>query len=261
MTTHTLDSVSEPDRAWAERWQASWDHQQEGYMPDREARLSALIDVVESVAGPRPLVLDLACGTGSISRRLLDRLPGARSIALDVDPALLAIARASFAGDGRVRIVRADLGDPAWVHALPETPVDAVVTATALHWLDEDTLRRVYRDLAGLVRPGGAVANVDEMAPAEIPALSAALAGIEERRRRRQRADGRPDWYAWWDIAATDPRLAPLVAERRAMFGGDHADGSEPPAAFHAQALLDAGFAEAGVLWRSGSAALVAARR
>jgi SAM-dependent methyltransferase len=251
-----------PDRAWAEAWQESWDRQQEGYMPDREHRLAALLDVVEAVAGPRPLVLDLACGTGTISRRLLERFPGARSIAVDVDPALLTIARATLGDDERVRFVRADLADPAWVGALPETPVDAVVTATALHWLPEPLLRRVYRDLAGIVRPGGAVANADQMGAADLPRLGAALAAVEARRRERLRADGRPDWDAWWDIAAADPLIADAVAERRAHFGGaNHPAEFDPPSSWHAQALRDAGFDEAGVVWRSGGGAVVAAVR
>lgn len=245
------------DRTWAEEWQVSWDVQQEGYMPDRETRLATLLDVVEAVAGPNPLVLDLACGTGSISRRLLERLPGARSIAVDVDPALLTIARATFHGDDRVRIVRADLGDPRWVDALPEVPVDAVVTATALHWLQAPVLRRLYADLLGVVRPGGAVANVDEMAPAELPALVPALAGIEERRREQVRLDGRPDWGSWWDIVAEDPRLAGAVAERQALFGGNHSAEFSPPSAWHEQALRDAGFAEVGIPWRTGTGAMV----
>ena len=250
------------DRAWAEAWQESWDRQQEGYMPDRELRLTALLDVVEAVAGPRPLVLDLACGTGTISRRLLERFPEARSIAVDVDPALLTIAGATLGDDERVRFVRADLADPAWVGELPETPVDAVLTATALHWLPEPLLRRVYRDLAGIVRPGGAVANADQMDAPDLPRLGAALAAVEARRQERVRADGRPDWDGWWDIAAADPLIADAVAERRARFGGvNHPAEFDPPSSWHAQALLDAGFEEAGVVWRSGAGAVVAALR
>jgi hypothetical protein len=41
--------------------------------------------------------------------------------------------------------VRADLRDPGWGDALPESHVDAVVTATALHWLPQDAVRRLYR--------------------------------------------------------------------------------------------------------------------
>jgi len=251
-----------PDREWAEAWQASWDRQQEGFMPDRETRLDALLDVVEAVAGPRPLVLDLACGTGSITRRLFERFPEVRSIAVDVDPVLLTIARATFAGDDRVRFVRADLGDPGWLRALPEAPVDAVVTATALHWLAEPVLRRLYADLAGVVRPGGAVANVDHMDPPDLPTLAPALREVDTRRCDRFRADGRPDWDGWWDQAAADPLLAEAVAERRTLFGGSsHPESFSPPSSWHARALLDAGFREAGVAWRSGPSAMVAAVR
>jgi len=52
------------------------------------------------------------CGPGSITRRLLDRRDRACSIAVGVDPGLVAIASATFAGDDRVRIVEADLNDP-----------------------------------------------------------------------------------------------------------------------------------------------------
>jgi SAM-dependent methyltransferase len=249
------------EREWAEDWQRSWDRQQEGYMPDREQRLDALIDIVEAVGGPTARVLDLACGTASISRRLLARLPGASTVAVDVDPALLTIAAASLGHDERVRIVRADLGDPAWGAAVAESGFDAVVTATALHWLPEPTLRRVYRDLHGLVRPGGVVANADEMAAGALPRLTEALDAVVRRRRAALYADGRPDWDAWWDIAAADPVLAEAVAERRRFFGGDHTAEFVPPAEWHVAALADAGFAEAGVAWRSGPGAIAAAVR
>ena len=89
-------------------WQERWDRQQEVYLIDRERRFEVMFDVVEAVIGPAPQVLELACGTGSISIRLLRRLPQARTVCLDLDPALLRIA-ATLAGDDRVMIVRADL--------------------------------------------------------------------------------------------------------------------------------------------------------
>jgi SAM-dependent methyltransferase len=253
--------VVEDVRGWGETWQGSWDRQQEGYMPDREARLAGLLDIVEAIGGRAPRVLDLACGTGSISRRLLARLPAARTVAVDIDPALLTIAEASLGHDDRARIVRADLGDPAWVDAVGGTGFDAVVTATALHWLAEPTLRRLYRDLRGLVRPGGVVANADEMPGARLPRLGDALEALERRRREELCADGRPDWDGWWDIAATDPVIAEAVAERRRFFGGDHAPSFVPPAEWHVVALAEAGFGESGVAWRSGTGAIVAAVR
>jgi trans-aconitate methyltransferase len=82
-------------------WQDSWDRQQEWYLPDREERFRVMLDAVEALAGSEPRVLDLACGTGSITDRLLKRFPGATSTGVDLDPALLTIARGYFAGDGR----------------------------------------------------------------------------------------------------------------------------------------------------------------
>lgn len=108
-----------------------------------------------------------------------------------------------------------------------------------------------------MVRPGGAVANVDEMAPAELRTLGDGLSTIEERRRAALRSDGRPDWNSWWDVAAADPALVDAVAERQVIFGGNHAAEFMPPASWHEQALRDAGFSEVGVAWRSGPGAMV----
>lgn len=82
---------------WA-AWQESWDRQQEWYMPDREERFRVMLDMVEALVGPEPRVLDLACGTGSITARLFERFPKAVSTGVDLDPALLTIAEGTFRG-------------------------------------------------------------------------------------------------------------------------------------------------------------------
>jgi len=250
------------DAGWAETWQRSWDRLEEDYVPDRELRIRALLDVVGAIAGTTPTVLDLACGTGTITCRLLDRFPAARSIAVDVDPVLLTIASATFADDDRVRIVDADLRDPAWVDAVLQPQVDAVLTATALHWLPEGAVHRVYRDLARLVRAGGVVAHAEEMPLVDLPRLGAGLAEVERQRRTRAQADGRAGWDAWWEEAARDPALRFATAQRREVFGSNYpSEEFSPPADWHIAALREAGFAEAGVVWRSGTGAVVAAVR
>ncbi|MEV8094767.1 class I SAM-dependent methyltransferase [Kitasatospora sp. NPDC085879] len=242
-------------------WQRSWDRQQEWYLPDREERFRVMLDLVEATAGPAPHVLDLACGTGSISERLLARLPGAVSVGVDVDPALLAIARGHFADEPRLTLVTADLNDPHWAKRLPDgEPFDAVLTATALHWLTTDALVRLYGDLAQVVRPGGLFLNADHMPQPDTPLLNAADAARQRARQERERAEGVLDWAGWWRAAAADPALAEAVAARFAIHG-EHADGDSHPAEWHAARLVEAGFREAGVAWRSVSDALVAAVR
>jgi trans-aconitate methyltransferase len=231
-------------------------------VPDRELRIRALLDVVDAIGGTAPTVLDLACGTGTITCRLLDRFPAARSIAVDVDPVLLTIASATFADDDRVRLVPADLRDPVWVDAVPEPQVDAVLTATALHWIPEGTVYRLYRDLARLVRRGGVVVHSEEMPLVKLPRLGAGLAEVETQRRTRRQAEGRANWDAWWEQAARDPGLQAATAQRRAVFATNYPiEEFSPPADWHIEALSEAGFVEVGVVWRSGAGAVVAAVR
>ncbi len=250
-----------PSSQWAMAWQSSWDRLEETCIPDREARLGALMDVVEALPESGCTVIDLACGTGSVTRRLLTACLTHGVIALDVDPVLLTIASATFAGDDRVRVVRADLRDDQWVTALAHEQVDAVLTATALHWLSERVVRRLYRELATLVRPGGVFAHLEKMPLAELPRLGRLLA---ERARRSSRPEHqmRADWDAWWDTAASDPVLHAQVIDRRAVFDDNYpAEEFSPPAGWHVDTLREAGFAEAGVVWRAGSSAIVAAVR
>lgn len=251
-------------RVW-QSWQQSWDRQQEWYLPDREERFRVMIDLVEALVGPEPRVLDLACGTGSITDRLLTRLPGASVTAVDLDPVLLTMARGHFADDERVSFHTADLTGDDWPEQLPHPRYDAVLTATALHWLTTEALRALYGRLADVVREGGVFMNADHMPEESAPRINAAAHAHESRRRERERENGRLDWAGWWSQVAADPLLAEATAERFALFGnpanGDHQGGEVQPAAWHIETLRAAGFAEARQVWCSVPDALVAALR
>lgn len=236
-----------------EQIQRGWDEQQTAYMPDREERFAAMLDAVEALCGPKPRVLDLACGTGSITRRLLARLPDATSVALDLDPALLKIAAGTFDGDARVQVVAADLGLPGWRDVVDEAggEFDAVLTATALHWLPEDRVRKLYAEFGALLRPGGVFINADSMAD---EGLSGASERIDEWLRVRREAlyanAGVLSWEAWWDKLRRDQEFTEVVVQRDALFaGGDHT-ASLPTSQAHQEFLRAGGFAEAGVIWR-----------
>jgi SAM-dependent methyltransferase len=242
-------------------WQESWDRQQEAFMPDREQRFAAMLDAVAAVTdGERPRVLDLAGGTGTISLRTLARFPTAEISLLDQDPALLAIATASLAG--RVTVVDADLARPDWTARLPHRGYDAVLTATALHWLPAERLAVLYAEIREVLRPGGVLVNADHMVDEGLPGLTKRLtAAADARRQARYAAGAVLSWADWWARAGADPTLAPLVARRHVLYPSGHAPSWGPPAAWHLDALRTAGYAEVGTLWRGGTDAAVAAVR
>ncbi|MFE9689226.1 class I SAM-dependent methyltransferase [Micromonospora sp. NPDC005806] len=252
MTPYALD---------ARAWQESWDRQQEAYLPDREHRFAALLDAAEAATDARPLqLLDLAGGTGSISLRALARHPDAQVTVLDLDPVLLTIAEASLSG--RATVVTADLNRADWPEALPHRAYDAVLTATALHWLDGPRLAELYREIRDVLRPGGVLVNADHMPDDALPTLTTRLSDrARQRRAARHQAGAALSWEGWWAQAAADPVLAPLVDKRQQIYPTGHSPEWTPPAGWHLDALRAAGFTEAGVLWRNGSDAAVAALR
>jgi trans-aconitate methyltransferase len=251
--THYLADV-------AEAWQESWDRQQEAFMPDREHRITTMLDAVAAVVPDgRPRLLDLAGGTGTIGLRALARFPGAQVTVVDQDPVLLTLAEATLGG--RARIVTADLNQPAWSDALPHRDYDAVLTATALHWLAPERLAVLYAELHRVLRAGGVFANADHMPDEGLPGLTKRLLSAEEARRAARYATGAAlSWADWWARVAADPRLAPLAAEREKIYPAAHGSAEwTPPAGWHLAALRAAGFTETGLLWRGATDAAVVA--
>jgi len=251
--------VADLDQKIAQRWIDRWDDQQQHYLPDREDRFTALIDAVEVQAGrPDPLVLDLGCGPGSLSVRLLDRIPGATVIAIDADPLLLTLGRAAYRDRAGLRFADCDLRAPGWAAQLGlDRPVDAAVSTTALHWLAGPALQALYAELASVLRPGALLLDGDhfkgdEAATPVIERLSEALIEREEQRRFPQ-GHGET-WTGWWAAVAADPGLAGL-ATQRGQLGLDAEHHGSPSAwlATHVDALRAAGFGEVGTLWQRGN--------
>lgn len=252
MTLATTDAL--PPTFDSRAWLARWDAQQAGYLPDREERFAAMLDALDALMPPSFVAVDLCCGPGSLAQRLLARFPGAQVIAIDYDPALLALGQAAL-GDvgGRLSWIDGDLLDAATLPAaLGGAPVDAVLSTTALHWLPDDDLRRVYRQLAERLRPGGALLNGDNLRlPDDQPTLQRVSDTLTERFRAaafRQRAV--EDWEMWWAALAAEPGVAPLVAERDRRFARSHAKELPTSVETHREALLAAGFREAGAIWQ-----------
>lgn len=243
-------------RGESEAWLDSWDRQQELYLPDREERLGFIVGMVVSARCDGPLrILDLACGPGSLTRRILSAAPESEIVAVDLDPVLLAVYRSVHPG---VVTVEADLRRDGWSRSITQG-FDAVVTATALHWLDGPAIRRLYVALAALLRRGGVFLNADHAPLEDCPELSRRTAQLLERERGLLGGERR-DWESWWEAIAKDPHLGALVPERNRRFA-DRGEEFAPEAAWHLSCLAEAGFAEQAVVWRRGRDAVVAAVR
>jgi SAM-dependent methyltransferase len=230
-------------------WLQRWDAQQQRHIPDREERFGAMVDAVAAFAGPEPRVLDLGCGPGSLSARVLDRLPGASVVAIDADPVLLAIGRGALGARTGVRFVDADLRSD-WVTSLPSPgPYDAAVSTTALHWLGLEQLVRLYHALAAVLRPGGVFLDGDRL-DFDHDQRAIAAGAREVRPDWPDAPAGAESYDAWWEAAVAEPGLAGDVAERERRWHTHPHEDEAHSYEFHQSALFSAGFTEVGTLWQ-----------
>ncbi|MCL5958556.1 MAG: class I SAM-dependent methyltransferase [Chloroflexi bacterium] len=118
-----------------------------GYRTRLEAE--CILRNLGSVAGK--MILDLGCGTGRITRWLVER--GAQVIGIDYSIASLREAQDKVGGDGRgLDLLAAD------VTALPFPPTyfDLVVSSQVLeHLVDGQQRELMFRSIARVLRPGG----------------------------------------------------------------------------------------------------------
>ncbi|MEV6128959.1 class I SAM-dependent methyltransferase [Streptomyces violaceusniger] len=123
-----------------------YDRARPGYPPE-------LFDDLTEVAGTGPgcRVLEVGAGTGKATLPLAER--GCRITAVELGADMAAVARRNLAGFETVEVVTADF--ETW--PLPEEPFDAVVAATAFHWIDPAVRMAKAADA---LRPGGALAVV-----------------------------------------------------------------------------------------------------
>jgi trans-aconitate 2-methyltransferase len=93
-------------------------------------------------------VLDAGCGTGRVTRQLLERLPKGRVIGVDGSEEMITTAQAALGDDPRVDLRVGDLLDLEL-----DEPVDAVFSNATFHWISDHG--RLFQRLFACLRPGG----------------------------------------------------------------------------------------------------------
>ncbi|MFN0152145.1 MAG: methyltransferase domain-containing protein [bacterium] len=140
--------MSEAVRGQYDRLAPNYDRRWRRYI---ERTVGATVRRVRARPGDR--VLDLAAGTGALTRALLRAEPALRVVALDLSRAML-----RRGADGGARWVGAVQGDAG---ALPfaNASFDHVVSSSAFHYWPDPA--RALREIHRVLRPGGACVITD----------------------------------------------------------------------------------------------------
>lgn len=238
---------------WSEEISASFIAYGRFFNPERERQFEVIGDLVAGVLGEErdPLIVELCCGAGDLAAHLLGRFPAARYLALDGSPAMLAeTARQCAPFRERVKTELFEIAGDAW-RSMAERPL-AVVSSLAVHHLDGDGKRKLFRDLHALLAPGGAFVLADIMRPASPAGFAVAGDAYE-------RAVGARSLQERGDLSMLDK----LKALKWNYFRYPDDDPIDKPStiAEHLRWLEEAGFDGVDLHWAMAGHAIVGGTR
>ena len=131
--------------------------------------------VVDEVAGSAGRVLDLGCGTGTLTIELAERYPEVDLHGLDGDPEALAIARRKARRLGAEITFHEGFAQEL---RFPPGHFDTVVSSLVFHHLSTDVKRRALERIADVLVPGGRLLLVDWGRP-HGPGMRAAFVAVQ----------------------------------------------------------------------------------
>ncbi len=183
-------------------------------------------------------ILELGCGTGELSLKILNRFPDAQVIALDYSPRMLQFAQDKITAAGYQQGwtgIQADFGD--WANN-PEnlnigSKFDACVSSLAIHHLQDEMKLKLFERIAASLTQNGCFWNADPTL-AESPALAEVYKAARE------------EWAVEQEINLTEIRAKRATSTTQGYSSQDQLASLET----HLQMLSKAGFKTVAVPWK-----------
>ena len=128
----------------------------------RERNFKSRLIAQAELDGPLD-VLDLACGTGTLTLRAKRAAPQIRITGIDADPEVLARAETKARGAGIIFDEGLSTDLP-----YPDDAFDRVISSLFFHHLEDDEKRRTLREVVRVLRPGGRLDVADWGKPGDL---------------------------------------------------------------------------------------------
>ena len=226
-----------------------WDNMQQRYLVKRNERFEVMTRLIRETQDSIARIIDFGCGTGSLMLHMLKAFPKAELIGIDFDPTLLPLAqnRLTEFGD-RVNLFLEDLRQDKWLQHLSGS-VDAIVSATALHWFKPNELAELYGRIAKILYGGGIFLNADHVANENMH-IQHAWEKHREMMLHHQKNVVVEDWEVFWTEYMAALGLETREIHQRVLNNWEGGVEEGMPLDWHFDKLKSAGFTNVDCFWR-----------
>ena len=199
-------SAGAQDHDQAERWQEAdfvqqWVDRDDGRQDTRGPMVQDTVAALPFAHDAAISVLDIGAGYGILSAEVLRVFSNASVTLQDVSEPMFEHAKQRLAADAaRTTYTISDFSQRDWASGLGG-PFDAAVSAIAIHNMyDDGLIAGIYKDICGVLKPGGVFINMDYAAQAG--GVDAHVAWLKE------------SGFASVEVVAVNDRLSRLIATR-----------------------------------------------
>ncbi len=134
-------------------------------VPGRDEQARLICDLIPASPNEHFMGVDIGCGEGLLSKAVLERYPDAQMTLLDGSESMLTRAAENLGEFAyQIDLRQFDLHDANWLEELPRR-FRCIVSSLAIHHLDDDGKRTLYRNLFDHLAPGGALLIADLVHP------------------------------------------------------------------------------------------------
>lgn len=136
-------------------------------IPLAQEQIGVMVSILKSRVEPVEYFLDLGCGDGILGAAVLGAYPSSRGVMLDFSQPMLDQARTQLADfAGQLEFLNLDYGEPGWVRGIKDRgPFDAIVSGYSIHHQPDERKAALYKEIFGLLQPGGWFVNIEHIAP------------------------------------------------------------------------------------------------
>jgi ubiquinone/menaquinone biosynthesis C-methylase UbiE len=165
--SNSVSSIT--DASWQQTWGSQefierWATKGGWQAPIREMQTAMVLRMIPQPVDAPIRILDIGAGYGALAMAVLHERPNASAVCLDASEAMLNLGKERNADlRDRISFVQASLENPDWVK-FADGKFDAVISARALHHFTDNQRRRfIFKEVFGLLRPGGCFINADNV--------------------------------------------------------------------------------------------------